>query len=65
MADDRTPRTISLTQSPPEDDAESVRKHSGSSRRRRQIHLDPDVLAAREREISERNAEERRGPRLV
>lgn len=64
MADDRTPRTISLTEPPPEDDARPAPKRHDPERRRR-AQREYDALVANQQKTSEQNAQERLGSKLV
>ncbi len=66
MADDRTPRTISLTESPPDDDTPRARKRTragGDAHRR--VRLDHDAVVAGERRAAEKAAEERPSSKLT
>lgn len=64
MADDRTPRTTSLTEFPPDEDLPKARKRSRDHSSRRHIRLDHDAVVAGERKSSERGTEERPGSKL-
>lgn len=64
MADDRTPRTISLTESAPDDD-QPRKRGKKDERRRRQIRLDHDAVVGGERKSAEQGAEERPGSKLA
>jgi hypothetical protein len=65
MADDRTPRTISLTECPPDDDVPHSRKKPADSKQARHTRPDEGSVAAGSPKTSERSAEERTGPRLT
>lgn len=65
MADDRTPRTTSLTECPPDDDVPHSRKKPADSKQARHTRLAEESAAAGGRKDSERSAEDRTGPRLT
>lgn len=68
MADDRTPHPTSLTECPPDDDVQHVRKRRRQKRQDpeseedRQIRLDAVVASEK---TSEERAKERLGSRLI
>lgn len=63
MADDRTPRTASLTERPPDDDVPSPHKRDARTDRTRGIPRDHELAAARE--SSERRADQEPRPRIT
>lgn len=65
MADDRTPRTISLTGHPPDEDTPRTRKRPDTADAQRKIRVDAEAIAAGERDAHERAVEERPSSRLV
>lgn len=66
MADDRTPRTISLTECPPDEDTPRARKRaSDGDDDRRHVRLDHDAVVAGERRAAEKAAEERPSSKLT
>lgn len=65
MADDRTPRTISLTECPPDDNVPRSRKNDDASKHRRQIRLEHEAAQVRERNGSKRDPRERPGAPLI
>lgn len=64
MADDRTPRTISLTECPPDEDLPRTRKRDKDAADRRHIRLDHEAVVATERKAAEEGAQERPGSKL-
>lgn len=64
MAEDRTPRTVGPTGSPPDDDAERPRKDRDASKPRRQAKLDREP-APGERDSSWERREDRISSRVI
>lgn len=64
MADDRTPRTISLTECPPDEDTPRTRKRPDTADPQRKMRVDAKAIAAGERDASERAVKERPASRL-
>lgn len=63
MADDRTPRTASLTERPPDDDLPPPRKRGDRADGRPGVPPDHELAAARE--SSERRADQEPRPRMT
>lgn len=64
MADDRTPRTTSLTECPPDDNVPHSRKKPAVSKQAQHISLAEESAAAAGK-TSARRPEDRPGPRLT